>query len=290
MPGWVKWEKDIETDPRFVRIVRKLRNNSVTGALPERSVVTLAMGALLRFWSYSDTHLRADNTLDLGVADIDDLVAVDGFAESLPEDWLIVIDDQHVELPGYQEHSGVEAKKKALTQKRVETHRKRMRNADVTQESEHIVNSALPDQTRPDQEECTSSQNPKTTKPRRRARTKASSVPLSEFHGSIVGAYHEICPMLPRVEVWTERRRGLLTDRIEDRCAAGKPADTVEYWRGFFENVAASDFLCGRKTDWRADFQWLLDPEKFVNVVERKYANTSPTSPPSRPRVHGSAP
>lgn len=275
MPGWVKWEKDIETDPRFVRMVRKLRNSTVTGALPERSVVTLAMGALLRFWSYADTHLRADNTLDLGMADINDLVAVDGFAEALPEDWLIVIDEQHVELPAYQEHSGVEAKKKALTQKRVETHRKRMRNADVTPESSSIVNSALPDQTktRPDldQEERTQS------RPKRRSRTKASAVPISEFHQSVVAAYHELCPTLPRVEVWTERRRDLLEARIQERCAVGKPADTPEYWHGFFENVAASDFLSGRVKDWRADFQWLLDPEKFVNVMERKYANNTNT-------------
>lgn len=170
MAGWVKWEKDLETDPRFTRAVRKvrelLRDASVTivtherdmgvpVTLPDRIVPIVTMGCLLKLWSYADTHIRSDDTLDLGLADIDELVCLPGFASALPEDWLVEIDDGHVELPGYQEHNGVEAKKRDLNAKRQE--RKRLRQqrdasvTSVTQQRDASVMGALPDQTRPDQ-------------------------------------------------------------------------------------------------------------------------------------------
>lgn len=159
MSGWVKWEKDKEQEPGFKRLVRKVRNTCVTQALqPETAqalAVTLTMGALLKFWSYADTYIRADDTLDMGLADIDDLVAIPGFAAALPADWLRVIDDEHVELPGYQQHNGIAAKKSALAQKRMENKRTRdQRNDSVTpraQARNGRVTGASPDQTRPDQ-------------------------------------------------------------------------------------------------------------------------------------------
>lgn len=159
MGGWVKWEKDKEQEPGFKRLVRKVRNTCVTDALqPETAqalAVTLTMGALLKFWSYADTYIRADDTLDMGLADIDDLVAIPGFAAALPTDWLRVIDDEHVELPGYQQHNGIAAKKSALAQKRMENKRTRdQRNDSVTpraQARNGRVTGASPDQTRPDQ-------------------------------------------------------------------------------------------------------------------------------------------
>jgi hypothetical protein len=115
--------------------------------------------------------------------------------------------------------------------------------------------------------------DPPPPKSKRKSRTKSSAVPMSEFHEAVVTLYRELCPMLPQIQVWTRRRQELLEARIQERCAAGKPADTAQYWRGFFENVAASDFLSGRETKWHADFQWLLEPEPFLKVIEGKYKN-----------------
>lgn len=149
--GWVKWEKDIEEDPRFKRMVNRLRNTSVTSALPERTVVSLVSGCLLKLWSYADSYVRADDTLDLGPDDIDALVGLPGFATAMPIDWLVVVDDQHVELPDFQTHNGIVAKRKALTQKRVANFRQRISNDGVTPEEPPSNAAALPDQTRPDQ-------------------------------------------------------------------------------------------------------------------------------------------
>jgi len=136
MSGWIKWEKSLETDPRVLRMAKELKR--ICNASPFHPV-TLVCGGLLRMWSYADTHIRQDDTLDLGSTEVDELVGIEGFCALLPEDWFREIDEKTVELPGFLEHNGVEAKKKALTQKRVENHRKRS-----------SVTAALPDQTRPD--------------------------------------------------------------------------------------------------------------------------------------------
>lgn len=155
MSGWVKWEKDLETDPRFIRLVRSVRNTCVTGAsqglLTGNAVVSLTMGCLLKLWAYADTHIRADDTLDLCFDDIDELVGLSGFAKSMPKDWLIAHGEECVELPEFQIHNGVKAKKCALSQKRMANKRERDRDAGVTQERNDSDVGASPDQTRPDQ-------------------------------------------------------------------------------------------------------------------------------------------
>jgi uncharacterized protein YdaU (DUF1376 family) len=96
-----------------------------------------------------------------------------------------------------------------------------------------------------------------------------------EFHQAVLQAYHEICVDLPRVKVWSIKRRQALNARIKERVADKKPAAELSYWRTLFAEVAKSDFLCGRKvnSDFRADLEWLLRPENFIKVIEGKYTN-----------------
>lgn len=156
--AWIKFEKDLLTDPRVLRIARtlearwKLYEATIAGkgfelgndeALP---AVTLVCGALVRIWSLADTHLGSDDLLPLGMTELDEVVGVPGFCALLPADWLVEIDDHTVKLPSFHAHNGTEAKKKAVTQKRVARHRQALhsRNAE-----------ALPDQTRPRPETTT---------------------------------------------------------------------------------------------------------------------------------------
>lgn len=143
--GWIKVEKDLETDIRVQRIVKRISVNAVTQErTPGNASVTVVIGALTRLWMFADSHARDDDTLDMTADELDEWLGVPGFAAALPEDWLAILPDGRLELPGFQEHNGVEAKSRALTQKRVERHRKKnvKRNG---------VTPALPDQTRPDQ-------------------------------------------------------------------------------------------------------------------------------------------
>lgn len=156
--AWIKFEKDLLTDPRVVRIARALQTQWVldTQNEPNQGVeygnafalpaVTLVCGALIRIWSLADTHLDADDILPLGIAELDEIIGLP-ICELLPTDWLTVIDENTVKLPGFHEHNGTEAKKKAVTQKRVA--RFRARNAAPLPPVTH--DRVLLDQTRLDQ-------------------------------------------------------------------------------------------------------------------------------------------
>ena len=152
MSGWIKLEKDLRDDPRFLRMVRAYCNAHVTHErISERHCATLLLGCLAQLWMYADSHIREDDTLDLGADEVDELIGVQGFAALMPSDWLEVVDPHRVKLQDFHAHNGTDAKKKALTAKRVANHRIR----NVTQERNDVPASsnaaALPDQTRPDQ-------------------------------------------------------------------------------------------------------------------------------------------
>ena len=105
-------------------------------------------------------------------------------------------------------------------------------------------------------------------------RSRLQSRPVSpSFHEEVISAYHELLPSLPTVKVWNKSRKQALDARIRERCADGKPADRLQYWRGFFENVAASDFLSGRSGKFTASLEWLLQPSNFLKVIEGNYVN-----------------
>lgn len=146
MSGWIKLEKDLATDPRVIRIGKALDRKfsffapegaSRDGTFDPSNAtplpgVTLAVGALALLWIYADSHARNDDTLDLGVTDLDELLGIPGFCSLMPSDWLTVIDEHTVELPGFQSHNGVEAKNKDLNAKRQQRHREKVKRNTVT--------------------------------------------------------------------------------------------------------------------------------------------------------------
>lgn len=131
MSGWIKWEKSLESDPRVLRMARDLGRMLGCNASAFHPV-TLVCGALIRLWAYADSHIRNDNTIDLSAAELDQVLGITGFCSIMPDDWLREKDENTVELPSFQEHNGVEARKRALTQKRVAQHRNKQKRTSVT--------------------------------------------------------------------------------------------------------------------------------------------------------------
>jgi len=95
----------------------------------------------------------------------------------------------------------------------------------------------------------------------------------ADLHAEVVALWHELLPNLPGIKDWNIRRRSKLDARIGDAVKRGKPADTADYWRAVFERVDRSDLLSGRKTDWRCDLEWLLEPKHFTKLIEGGYDN-----------------
>ena len=88
----------------------------------------------------------------------------------------------------------------------------------------------------------------------------------------ICDLWNSVCVSLPRIAKITEARRQKIRARLDEfGCQPEEWLTTAEI---LFRRVQASDFLTGRKTDWKASFDWLFENGKnWVKVTEGNYDN-----------------
>ncbi len=89
----------------------------------------LTIGKLFRLWRWFDQHTTNGNAARVTPALLDRIVGVAGFCEAVSAVGWLVIDDQGITLPRFDRHNGKTAKSRALTAKRVASH-KASGNAD----------------------------------------------------------------------------------------------------------------------------------------------------------------
>lgn len=84
-------------------------------------------------------------------------------------------------------------------------------------------------------------------------------------YNSIVALYHQYCPRLPKVQMVTEKRKKAMKVMfLKDNGISG--------FEQVFRKLGASDFCCGvNKRNWTASFDWILNPNNWVKVLEGKY-------------------
>lgn len=89
----------------------------------------------------------------------------------------------------------------------------------------------------------------------------------------IIDLYHTALPDLPRFKVLTEARKGYIKARWNEN------GRDLKWWTEYFDQVKASNFLCGRceayngRKPFIADLEWLVKPANTVKVIEGKYSN-----------------
>lgn len=88
-------------------------------------------------------------------------------------------------------------------------------------------------------------------------------------HQDIINLYHEKCPTLRRVKIWSGERE----KHLKARWRESEKHQSLEFWGKYFDYVAASDFLTGKTSAFTADLEWLVKPSNFIKVVEGKYDN-----------------
>jgi len=98
------------------------------------------------------------------------------------------------------------------------------------------------------------------------------TAPASCPHKEIVALYHEVLPELRRVCAWNATRE----KHLRARWREDKRRQSLSWWREYFTRVKASSFLTGKKTDWSADFDWLIRPTNMAKVLEGKYDDSPP--------------
>ena len=83
---------------------------------------------------------------------------------------------------------------------------------------------------------------------------------------TVVDAYNRICHSLPKCTTLSAKRKKALHARFESKF---RPADFIEV----FKKAEASDFLSGRNTKWKANFDWLINENNLLKVQEGNYDN-----------------
>lgn len=83
-----------------------------------------------------------------------------------------------------------------------------------------------------------------------------------------VAAYNAMAEKagLPKAQLLTDKRRKSLAHRLQE-CGG------IDGWKAAMDKVAASSFLTGKKTDWRADFDFVLQAKSFTKIMEGSYDN-----------------
>lgn len=118
---WIKWVKGLTRKPEVLAISEAL-------GMDRRAVASRCM----EIWEWWDENSLDGNAASVTVEFLDDLVGYDGFASSMISvKWLVLCGDK-MTVPNFGRHHGKTAKRRALGQNRVQTHRN---SAGVTKAS-----------------------------------------------------------------------------------------------------------------------------------------------------------
>jgi hypothetical protein len=81
----------------------------------------------------------------------------------------------------------------------------------------------------------------------------------------IVEVFNSVCVEIPKVEKITKPREAAIAARVKE-YGFEKIGDV-------FRLASESDFLNGRKKDWKASFDWIMNPTNFQKILEGNYKN-----------------
>ena len=126
------------------------------------------------------------------------------------------------------------------------------------------------------QEEGKQKSNKRQAKGKQRAATnndnndnnEESKKKINPLHKMVIETYNEILPELPavRISFW---KKG--TDRYKNLCEILKEDEEFkkpEFWKWYFSAVRNDNYYMGRVNAWKADFEFLVRPEKFIKIAE----------------------
>lgn len=82
---------------------------------------------------------------------------------------------------------------------------------------------------------------------------------------AIVEQFNSVCEALPKVRDITEPRKKAISSALKRLGDEGLTE--------LFRKTAASDFLSGRKGEWKATFDWILKPANLTKIIEGNYDN-----------------
>ncbi len=112
---WIKMRVALQSHPKVVRILSAMRPHDVSNKTDKFRVI----GGLHAVWSVFDAHCEDGELQGYTPETLDHVIGWDGFSSALiGVGWLIENDGVSLVMPGFSEHNGQSAKRRAEDQKR----------------------------------------------------------------------------------------------------------------------------------------------------------------------------
>lgn len=259
---WIKMRGNLWDDPRIARLCDLCDCG-------EAAVI----GGLYWLWAAADQHTENGIMPGLTLKAIDRKTGIQGLGAALCEIGWLADHPEGVRIVNFEEHNGASAKRRSVDAQR----KANVRN----------VSASEADKTRTDGGQIAPNLGAREEKRREEINTEEPTVLVPDPADralpvcptqEILNRYHEHLPMLPRVEVMSDTRKRALSARWRQVCSdpgirssSDPRKDALDWFDWYFQRVASSKFLTGRAKDWRADFDFLFNPQKFAKVVEGHY-------------------
>lgn len=232
----------------------------------------LTVGKLFRVWRWFDQQTTDGNAVGVTATLLDRIAGVTGFAQAMQFVGWLVVSDVGLILPNFEKHNGATAKSRAQTAKRVSNHR--ASDESNAQSNAASVTGAL-------------AREEKRREEKKEKKTSSSSsakptVPCP--YQTVVDAYHEALPDLPRARLMSADRQKelrrvwgwiLSSTKSDGTRRATTAEEAIEWLRGYFARASRNDFLMGRTgrsgehANWRCDLDFLLTDRGMKQVIEK---------------------
>lgn len=244
---------------------------------PETLAITVAMGwddpdltvgKLMRLFRWFDQQTVDGNAPSVTPALLDRIIGVTGFVQAVADVGWLVINSGGVSLQNFDRHNGATAKSRALTAKRVATHR--------------------------GNGECNASSNGASVTPALAREEKRREEVKEEANASLSGPSGLTCPhreilklyakRLPQCgqhRTWDGVRQEQLRARWHQAAAKSTYSDgytTTEaglaWWDSFFAYVGSTKLGDGFESEgrsWRPDLEWITKQSNFQKIIDGKY-------------------
>jgi hypothetical protein len=106
---------------------------------------------------------------------------------------------------------------------------------------------------------------------KRRDREEDNNV-INDICQQVADAWNDSFPELSGVAKVSQRRKANINATIKE-FKKSHNMDKIETWVGLFEYMKGSDFLMGRAGEWRCDFDFVINKNNMLKIIEGKYEN-----------------
>ena len=113
-----------------------------------------------------------------------------------------------------------------------------------------------------------------------KSESKANHKPITNNHKPInnicqliTDEYNLKLSSLGSVKVLSDKRIAHLKASIKQFKNSDHDFEKIETWTRLFDYISTSDFLMGRKTEWSASFDFIINKSNLLKIVEGQYDN-----------------